>query len=240
MLSLSIKRSLMKYLHHLFCTVCFALINTGCTSTMTAIYEDAQIGARYITDKGRELFGMDSESKLIESEESFLAEANEEYIPLQEADLQSAMNEFFSLVQPKDLADVPDTKKNHIAYSNFRPPSPLQKKIFKNIHFSTDSFTPKDTREDKTLDQIAKYLKRNKNTYLFIEGHCDQRGDGKYNLALGTRRANNIRSLLVKRGVHPRFIYTVSYGKDKPLNKANTPAAWSQNRRVSFKLLHKS
>lgn len=211
----------------------------SCTSTMSALYEDAQLGVRYITDKGRDLLGKNSDSKMIDSEEEFLLEAGEEYIPLQEADLQTAMNEHFTIAQPKDLISSTDATATSISYKNFRPPSPLQKKIFKNIHFSTDSFMPKDKAEEMKIDEIVKYLKRHKNTYLFIEGHCDQRGDGKYNLALGTKRANSIRSLLIKRGVHPKFIYTVSYGKEKLLNKANTPTAWAQNRRSSFKLLHK-
>lgn len=205
---------------------------------MSALYEESKLAARYVSDKGNELLGRSNESKMIESQDEFLQEANEEYIPLQEADLHSSMNEQFCLAQPKDLTPSEQSSATSISYKNFRPPSPLQKKIFKNIQFNTDSYSVNNDQEEKKLEQIVKYLKTHKNTYLFIEGHCDQRGDGKYNLALGTKRANSIRSHLIKKGIHPKFIYTVSYGKDKLLNPANTPAAWAENRRSSFKLLH--
>ena len=205
---------------------------------MSAVYEEAQLATRYITDKGRELLGKENDSKMLESEEDFLLEASDEYIPLQEADLHSAMSEHFSMVQPKDLTPADESSAKSISYRNFRTPSPMQKKIFRNIHFNTDSFQPKNKDEEKKIQEIVKYLKTHKNTYVFIEGHCDQRGEGKYNLALGTRRANATRNILIKNGIHPKFIYTVSYGKERLINKANTSSAWAQNRRVSFKLLH--
>ena len=38
------------------------------------------------------------------------------------------------------------------------------------------------------LDRIASYLARHPNTYVYIEGHCDERGSAAYNLALGVKR----------------------------------------------------
>ena len=54
---------------------------------------------------------------------------------------------------------------------------------------------------------IAAYLRANPNTYLFIEGHCDERQEA-YNLAL-IHRANAVRNLLIQEGVNPNHIFTI-------------------------------
>ena len=64
-----------------------------------------------------------------------------------------------------------------------------------------------------------------------IEGHADERGTREYNLALGERRANSARDYLMTYGISGKRISVISYGKEKPVNAASTPLAWSQNRR---------
>jgi peptidoglycan-associated lipoprotein len=72
-----------------------------------------------------------------------------------------------------------------------------------------------------------------------IEGHTDERASASYNLALGMRRANHIRQLLVKNGVSLNRIYTVSRGKEQPFALGHTPDDWKQNRRGEFKIFEK-
>ena len=67
---------------------------------------------------------------------------------------------------------------------------------------------------------------------VVIEGHCDERGTREYNLALGERRADAIRSYLTTAGVSPRQIETVSYGEERPEDPGNGEAAWARNRRA--------
>ena len=86
---------------------------------------------------------------------------------------------------------------------------------------------------------MATYLKRHKNTYIFIEGHCDERASEAYNLSLGTRRANYIRNVLIKYGVNPQQIYTASYGKERPEELGHGQKVWAKNRRVAFKIYNK-
>ena len=64
-----------------------------------------------------------------------------------------------------------------------------------------------------------------------VEGHADERGTREYNLALGERRANAARDYLMTYGISGKRISVISYGKEKPINPASTPLAWSQNRR---------
>jgi len=64
-----------------------------------------------------------------------------------------------------------------------------------------------------------------------IAGHADERGTTEYNLALGQRRAETIRSHLVGRSVLPSRIRTVSFGEEQPLNPDHDEKAWEENRR---------
>ena len=87
------------------------------------------------------------------------------------------------------------------------------------------------TAARETLRKQATYLRKNKNLNVTIEGHADERGTREYNLALGERRANAARDYLMTYGISGNRISVISYGKEKPVNPAGTPLAWSQNRR---------
>ena len=87
------------------------------------------------------------------------------------------------------------------------------------------------TASRATLRKQANYLRKNKNLTVTIEGHADERGTREYNLALGERRANAARDYLMTYGISGKRISVISYGKEKPINPASTPLAWSQNRR---------
>ena len=83
----------------------------------------------------------------------------------------------------------------------------------------------------RTLGLTAEWLAKYPNATLTIEGHCDERGTREYNLALGERRAQAVKSYLVALGVDDDRIATISYGKEKPAAVGSNEAAWSQNRR---------
>ena len=87
------------------------------------------------------------------------------------------------------------------------------------------------TASRATLRKQASYLRKNKKLNVTIEGHADERGTREYNLALGERRANAARDYLMTYGISGKRISVISYGKEKPVNPASTPLAWSQNRR---------
>ena len=102
-----------------------------------------------------------------------------------------------------------------------------------NILFDFDS--AELTGQAKVLlREKADWLQANPSETVMIEGHCDERGTTVYNLALGERRANIVRTYLVNLGVSPRRLGTVSYGEEKPLDPAPTEAAYRINRRAQF------
>ena len=99
------------------------------------------------------------------------------------------------------------------------------------VLFETDSsVVPGDGRA--TLERQAAWFGRYPQVTAVIEGHADERGTREYNLALGQRRANAARDLLVAGGVSGQRVQTVSYGKDRPAQLGPDDAAWAQNRRA--------
>ena len=83
-----------------------------------------------------------------------------------------------------------------------------------------------------TLDKQARWL-QSYNRYSFtIEGHADERGTREYNIALGARRAQSVRTFLASRGIDPSRMRTISYGKERPVAVCNDISCLSQNRRA--------
>ena len=83
-----------------------------------------------------------------------------------------------------------------------------------------------------TLEKQARWL-QSYNRYSFtIEGHADERGTREYNIALGARRAQSVRTFLTSRGIDPNRMRTISYGKERPVAVCNDISCWSQNRRA--------
>ena len=85
------------------------------------------------------------------------------------------------------------------------------------------------------LEKNAELLKQTyNNSNVLIEGHCDERGTGEYNLELGKRRAQALKEYLVDLGIDESRIQIASYGKERPFCAESTPACWQQNRRGHF------
>ena len=88
----------------------------------------------------------------------------------------------------------------------------------------------------QTLDLQAEWLNKYPNVSITIEGHADERGTREYNLALGDRRANAVRSYLVGKGVAATRLQTISYGKERPAVFGSDEQSWAQNRRAVTKV----
>ncbi len=84
----------------------------------------------------------------------------------------------------------------------------------------------------KVLNAHAKYLMENPQASIVFEGHCDERGTVEYNLALGERRANSVKSYLIVQGVNPSQLDSVSFGEERPAIIGSQETDWSKNRRA--------
>ena len=99
------------------------------------------------------------------------------------------------------------------------------------VFFESDQ-TDLSPQATATLDKQAQWL-QSYNRYSFtIEGHADERGTREYNIALGARRAQSVRTFLASRGIDPSRMRTISYGKERPVAVCNDISCWSQNRRA--------
>ncbi len=84
------------------------------------------------------------------------------------------------------------------------------------------------------IQKQADFIKSHPNDVVTVEGNCDERGSEKYNLALGSRRANAVLESLESFGVPAAQIKTVSFGKDKPRLTCHEEKCWKEDRRVDF------
>ena len=98
------------------------------------------------------------------------------------------------------------------------------------VYFEYDKFNL-TAKSIQALKGVSDLMQRNSKITLSIEGHADERGTREYNLALGERRANAAKDYLMTYGISGKRISVISYGKEKPVNPASSPIAWSQNRR---------
>ena len=100
------------------------------------------------------------------------------------------------------------------------------------VFFAFNSAEISDEARDNLLGQSL-YMKNHEGTKIQIAGNCDERGSTEYNLALGARRANAAKKVLVKDGIDGRRISTISYGKERPLVKGTGEDVWKYNRNAT-------
>jgi len=111
-----------------------------------------------------------------------------------------------------------------------QPDSLLSKRV---VYFDFDSAQVKEEYRP-IVEAHAKYLATHPSAHVVLEGHADERGTREYNMALGERRANAVKKLMVLMGADPDQIDVVSYGEERPAVLGHDESAWSKNRRVEI------
>lgn len=101
------------------------------------------------------------------------------------------------------------------------------------VNFDYDSATL-STDARKTLASNAEWIRNNADVTVQIEGHSDSRGSVEYNLALGERRAQAVKSYLVSLGVDSKRLTIISYGEEKPIALGDSDSDYARNRRANF------
>lgn len=201
------------------------LLAAGC-SRSNETWEDMKTAGKYMQRGVDSLLGKDYESRMLASGDDFYGPYDDDFIPLKDADLRQ---QFADAALPQPKGAMPGL---HL----FRGAPEGLRSLFSSIHFDTDEHVIREKREIETLLKLAAYLKKNSDTYLMIEGHTDERASASYNQALGLKRANAVRSFLVKQGADLNRIYTASKGKEQPISLGHNQDDWRQNRRSEFKL----
>ena len=86
----------------------------------------------------------------------------------------------------------------------------------------------------KIIKKYSNYLNKYKKASIRIEGHADERGSRAYNLALGEKRAETIKEIMLINGVSAEAMEVVSYGEESPKIEGADEETYSLNRRVEI------
>jgi peptidoglycan-associated lipoprotein len=215
----------------IFLLLTLLFFSTSCRRNSSQTWEDVKTAGRNMQRGVESMWGGEYDSRMISSRDEFVGPGEEEFIPLNDADLRAiALRGDESFPQPK--ATPGEGGVPHLR--NFSKSS-----LFSAVHFVTDEHVLRERTDIQMVQSIVAYLKKNSKAYLLIEGHTDERAPAGYNMALGVRRANHVRALLIKNGIDPNRVYTVSHGKEQPLALGHTPDDWKVNRRAEFKIFEK-
>ncbi|MEM9604611.1 MAG: peptidoglycan-associated lipoprotein Pal [Pseudomonadota bacterium] len=112
----------------------------------------------------------------------------------------------------------------------FDPDSTLAQRIF-YFDFNQDTI---DSQYIDAISDHGRYLATYPDATVRLEGHADERGTREYNIALGERRAQAIKRLIMLQGASYNQVITLSFGEEQPAVLGQTEAAWAQNRRVEL------
>ena len=100
----------------------------------------------------------------------------------------------------------------------------------RSIFYDLDQYDIKDQYKD-LVEAHGRYLRDNPAAKILIQGNTDERGSREYNVALGQRRSDGVKKMLLLLGAQEVQIESVSLGEEKPRAEGHDEQAWSQNRR---------
>ena len=128
-------------------------------------------------------------------------------------------------------AKGPETKpatQAQVAVNPLKDPNNILSK--RNVYFDFDEYVVRD--EFKSLVQAhARYLTQTASAKVTVQGNCDERGSREYNIALGQKRADGVKKMLLLMGAQESQVESVSLGEEKPRCTETTEACYGQNRR---------
>ena len=136
--------------------------------------------------------------------------------------------------KPAPVAEAPRTvapAEAPVAVDPLNDPGSILAK--RSVYYPLDVSVVQDA-DKPVVEAHAKYLSEHANRKVRLEGNCDERGSDEYNLALGQRRADGVKKMLLVGGVKDSQIETASYGEEKPKATGHDEASWSQNRRTDL------
>jgi len=145
------------------------------------------------------------------------------------------------LPAPQNRVALPETKTDlcpdcaaRISPAKAVPPARrTATPVLSDIYFDYDKY---DIRpgDAEILREDMEWFRANPERKVRIEGHCDERGTGEYNIRLGERRAEATKNFLVRLGVDGRLLEVATYGRERPGTSGHNAQVWTRNRRIHF------
>jgi peptidoglycan-associated lipoprotein len=114
-----------------------------------------------------------------------------------------------------------------------RAQAELNALLSQKVYFDYDRDVLRDDARS-VLDAKVPVLLANPGVSLLISGHTDERGTAEYNLALGQRRAAQVKRYLASKGVPESRLTAQSLGDAQPAVQGTDESAYQQNRRAEF------
>ena len=128
---------------------------------------------------------------------------------------------------PQVKSVTPDTL-DLTSLAALRDPKSILSK--RSVFFDYDQYVIKDEFKP-LLDAHGRFLVANPKIKMLIQGNADERGSREYNVALGQKRADAVKKMLLLLGAKEEQLESVSLGEEKPRNTGHDEAAWAENRR---------
>ncbi len=108
--------------------------------------------------------------------------------------------------------------------------------VLRNVSFQPNrSVLPQEARA--SLDEVAQAMKTAPGARWEIGGYTSSMGNAARNLLLSRRRAQAVRTYLIRQGVPAASLVAVGYGSQNPIATNRTVAGRRQNMRVEIKRL---
>ena len=111
--------------------------------------------------------------------------------------------------------------------------------VLRDVNFAFDSDYKVVAGARDALDALAEHLTKTGFKKIIIEGHTDSIGSEDYNVGLGRRRADTIRTYLTKiKGLDGTKIKVLTYGEFRPVADNGNYQGRQINRRVVFRIVY--
>jgi peptidoglycan-associated lipoprotein len=102
---------------------------------------------------------------------------------------------------------------------------------FETVYFAFDSSELDSSARAAIETAVECYRNQNPNVRLLLTGACDPRGTEEYNIALGERRAQSVRSYMNSLGMNAGQVSITSVGEE--MASGTDEASWARDRNVS-------
>lgn len=198
-----------------------AVLISGCTGQSVKETTPTPVEQRDILEQQRKAEEEAKRKAQIEREEAELARqrAMKEGDGVEVKPMPGAGAGASDFSTPKSMREIAAMLKD--------PNHPLSKR---SIYYDYDRYDVKSDYQS-IVEAHATLLKANPDLKVRVESHCDERGSTEYNLALGQKRADNVRRALTLLGVPANRIEPVSFGEEKPKALGKDEDSYAENRR---------
>lgn len=122
---------------------------------------------------------------------------------------------------------VPDAN-GQAAWAELRDPKSILSQ--RSVYFDLDKYEVKSDYMP-LLQAHAKFIAAHPTAKILVQGNTDERGSREYNLALGQKRANAVKTTMATLGVKEDRVEAVSLGEEKPRKTGHGEEVWAENRR---------